>query len=232
MKAEQVPKPGAEFQIVEREIPTPGAGQVRIKVQACGVCHSDLFTNRDMKWCAPSMRWVPVCRRGRRDSVSVSAGTPAGTARVASAGAAIFPIAGIFRFQASAMMADTREYMLAPVEALVPIPESLSNAEAAPLLCAGITTFNALRHTGAFPGDLVAVQGIGDLGHLGLQFAGKFGYNVAVIGLGPETAPLAKKLGASLYIDSGVTNPAEALQSLGGATVILATARARKRCPA
>jgi D-arabinose 1-dehydrogenase-like Zn-dependent alcohol dehydrogenase len=121
-----------------------------------------------------------------------------------------------------------QEYMLAPVEALVPIPDSLGDTEAAPLLCAGITTFNALRHSGAFPGDLVAVQGIGGLGHLGIQFASKFGYNVAAIGRGPETEPLAKKLGASLYIDSQSTNPAEALQNLGGATVILATAPSSK----
>ena len=114
--------------------------------------------------------------------------------------------------------------MVAPVEALVTIPDSLNNAEAAPLLCAGITTFNALRHSGASPGDLVAVQGIGGLGHLGLQFANKFGYRVAAIGRGPENAALAKRLGASVYIDSKSTNAAKALQELGGARVILATA--------
>src|SRR5207249_8338260 len=104
------------------------------------------------------------------------------------------------------------------------IPESLSDTEAAPLLCAGITTYKALRHSGAFPGDLVAVQGIGGLGHLGIQFAKKFGYKVAAIGRGSENATLAKKLGASVYIDSKSTNAAEALQKLGGAQVILATA--------
>ena len=114
--------------------------------------------------------------------------------------------------------------MVAPVEALAAIPESLRDAEAAPLLCAGITTYNALRHSGAMPGDLVAVQGIGGLGHLGIQFASKFGYKVAAIGRGPENAALAKKLGASVYIDSKATNPAEDLQKLGGAKVILATA--------
>src|SRR6202051_1648555 len=114
--------------------------------------------------------------------------------------------------------------MVAPVEALVAIPESLSDVEAAPLLCAGITTFNALRHSGAFPGDLVAVQGIGGLGHRGIQFANKFGYNVAAIGRGSENAALAKKIGANVYIDSKSTNAAEALQKLGGAQVILATA--------
>jgi D-arabinose 1-dehydrogenase-like Zn-dependent alcohol dehydrogenase len=118
--------------------------------------------------------------------------------------------------------------MVAPVEALVPIPETLGDAEAAPLLCAGITTYNALRHSGAFPGDLVAVEGIGGLGHLGIQFANKFGYKVVAIGRGSETSALAKKLGASVYIDSKSTNAAEALQRLGGARVILATAPSSK----
>jgi D-arabinose 1-dehydrogenase-like Zn-dependent alcohol dehydrogenase len=117
-----------------------------------------------------------------------------------------------------------QEYMVAPVEALAAIPESLSAAEAAPLLCAGITTYNSLRHSGALPGDLVAVQGIGGLGHLGIQYANKFGYKVAAVGRGPENEALAKKLGASVYIDSKTTKPAEALQELGGAQVILATA--------
>ena len=121
-----------------------------------------------------------------------------------------------------------QQYMVAPVEALVAIPESLSDAEAAPLLCAGITTFNALRHSGAFPGDLVAVLGIGGLGHLGIQFANKFGYKVAAIGRGSENAALAKKLGASVYIDSKSTNAAEGLQKMGGAQVILATAPSSK----
>ena len=114
--------------------------------------------------------------------------------------------------------------MVAPVEALVAMPESLGAVEAAPLLCAGITTYNSLRHSGAIPGDLVAVQGIGGLGHLGIQFANKFGYKVAAIGRGPGNAALAEKLGASVYIDSKATNAAEALQKLGGAQVILATA--------
>jgi D-arabinose 1-dehydrogenase-like Zn-dependent alcohol dehydrogenase len=121
-----------------------------------------------------------------------------------------------------------QQYMLAPVEALVAIPESLAAVEAAPLLCAGITTYNALRHSGAMPGDLVAVVGIGGLGHLGIQFANKFGYKVAAIGRGPENATLAKKLGASEYIDSKSTRAADALQKLGGAQVILATAPSAK----
>ena len=121
-----------------------------------------------------------------------------------------------------------QQYMVVPVEALVAIPESLNDSEAAPLLCAGVTTFNALRRSGALPPDLVAVQGIGGLGHLGIQFANKFGYKVAAIGRGPENAALAKKLGASVYIDSKATNAAEELQKLGGARVILATAPSSK----
>ena len=120
------------------------------------------------------------------------------------------------------------QYMVAPVEALVPIPDSLTDAEAAPLLCAGITTYNALRHSGAMPGDLVAVLGIGGLGHLGIQFADKFGYKVVAVGRGSEDTALAEKLGASVFIDSKTTNPAEALQKLGGARVILATAPSSK----
>jgi D-arabinose 1-dehydrogenase-like Zn-dependent alcohol dehydrogenase len=118
--------------------------------------------------------------------------------------------------------------MVAPIEALAPIPETLSDTEAAPLLCAGITTFNALRHSGALPGELVAVQGVGGLGHLGIQFANKFGYKVAAIGRGAESGTLAKNLGASAYINSEATNAAQALQELGGAQVILATAPSSK----
>jgi D-arabinose 1-dehydrogenase-like Zn-dependent alcohol dehydrogenase len=117
-----------------------------------------------------------------------------------------------------------QEYTLAPVEALVSIPDSLRDVEVAPLLCAGITTYNALRHSGALPGDLVAVQGIGGLGHLGIQFANKFGYKVAAVGRGSQDESLAKKLGADVYIDSKATNAAEELQKLGGARVIMATA--------
>src|SRR3981081_1568263 len=114
--------------------------------------------------------------------------------------------------------------MVAPVEALAAIPDTLSAVEAAPLLCAGVTTYNSLRHSGAKPGDLVAVQGIGGLGHLGIQFGSKFGYRVAAVGRGSENAALAKKLGATVYIDSKATNAAQELQKLGGAKVILATA--------
>jgi len=121
-----------------------------------------------------------------------------------------------------------QQYMVAPLEALTAMPEGLNDVEAAPLLCAGITTYNALRNSGAMPGDLVAVLGVGGLGHLGIQFANKFGYKVAAVGRGPESAALAKKLGASVYIDSKTTKAADELQKLGGAQLILATAPSSK----
>lgn len=239
MKVAQVPSAGADFQIVEREIPTPDAQQVRIKVQACGVCHSDVLTKDGWPGIqyprVPGHEVVGVIDElgagvsewtiGQRVGVGWHGGhdgTCTSCRRGDFGNCVNMKIAGI------SYDGGYQEYMVAPVEALVAVPESLSDVEAAPLLCAGITTFNALRHSGAFPGDLVAVQGIGGLGHLGIQFANKFGYKVAAIGRGPENAELAKKLGASMYIDSKATNAAEELQKLGGAKVILATAPSSK----
>ena len=236
MKAAQISKPGGDFEIVEREIPKPGAGHVLIKVQACGVCHSDVLTKEGA---LPGIQYprvpghevvgiidelgagVTEWNKGQRVGVGWHGGED---------GTCLSCRRGDFRNCQNLKIAGIsydggyQQYMVAPVEALAAIPESLSDVEAAPLLCAGITTFNALRHSGALPGDLVAVQGIGGLGHLGVQFANKFGYKVAAIGRGPENAALAKKLGASVYIDSQSTKAAEALQKLGGAQVILATA--------
>jgi len=236
MKAAQISKPGADFEIVERAIPEPGAGQVRIKVQACGVCHSDVLT-KDGLW--PGIQYprvpghevagivdavgegVSAWKQGQRVGVGWYGGQD-NTCIECRRGRFLYcrnlKVAGI------SYDGGYQQYMLAPVEALAAIPDTLSDAEAGPLLCAGVTTFNALRHSGASPGDLVAVQGIGGLGHLGIQFANKFGYKVAAIGRGAENASLAKKLGASVYIDSKTTNAAEELQKLGGAQAILATA--------
>jgi D-arabinose 1-dehydrogenase-like Zn-dependent alcohol dehydrogenase len=236
MKVAQVSKPGADFEIVEREIPKPSAGQVRIKVQACGICHSDVLTKEGL-W--PGIQYPRVpghevagiidevgagiseWKKGQRAGVGWHGGHD-GTCRECRRGdfrnCRNLKIAGI------SYDGGYAQYMVAPVEALTAIPDGLRDKEAAPLLCAGITTYNALRHSGAFPGDLVAVQGVGRLGHLGIQFANKFGYKVAAIGRGSENASLAKKLGASVYIDSQSAKPAEALQKLGGAQVILATA--------
>jgi D-arabinose 1-dehydrogenase-like Zn-dependent alcohol dehydrogenase len=236
MKVAQVPAPGADFQIVEREIPKPGVGHVRIKVQACGVCHSDVLT-KEGAW--PGIEYPRVPGHevvGRIDEVGTGVSEWARGQRVGVGwhgghdGTCLACRRGDFGNCRNMKIAGIsydggyQQYMIAPVEALVAVPESLSDAEAAPLLCAGITTFNALRHSGALPGDLVAVQGVGGLGHLGIQFANKFGYRVAAVGRGPENAALAKQLGAHVYIDSRATKAAEELQKLGGARVILATA--------
>ncbi len=235
MKVAQVPKAGADFEIVERDIPEPGPAHVRIRVQACGVCHSDALVKDG--W--PGLQYprvpghevvgvideagpgVTQWKKGQRVGVGWLGGYD-GTCLACRRGdfinCANFKITGISHD------GGYQEYMLAPAEAVAQMPEAFEPSEAAPLLCAGLTTFNGLRHSGALPSDLVAVQGIGGLGHLGIQFAQKFGYKVAAIGRGPENAALAKKLGASVYIDSVATNAAAELQKLGGARVILATA--------
>src|SRR5215469_14385705 len=236
MKVAQISKPGGDFEIVERAIPKPDAGQALIKVQACGVCHSDVLT-KEGYW--PGIQYpripghevagvidevgagVSAWKKGQRVGVGWHGGHD-GTCDSCRRGdfrnCRNEKVAGI------SYDGGYQQYMAAPVEALAAIPDGLSDADAAPLLCAGITTYNALRHSGAFPGDLVAVLGIGGLGHLGVQFANKFGYKVAAIGRGPENAKLAKKLGAHMYIDNKATNAAEELQKAGGAQVILATA--------
>jgi D-arabinose 1-dehydrogenase-like Zn-dependent alcohol dehydrogenase len=240
MKAAQIPKPGAEFQIVERDIPKPGAGEVRIKVQACGVCHSDAFT-KEGQW--PGIQYPRVpghevagiidevgggisgWKKGQRVGVGWHGGHD-NTCMQCRRGD--FRNCRNLKVPGISYDGGYQQYMVAPLEALVAMPDTLGDAEAAPLLCAGITTFNALRHSGALPGDLVAVQGIGGLGHLGIQFANKFGYKVAAIGRGSENAALAKKLGATVYIDSKSSNAAQALQEMGGAQAILATAPSSK----
>src|SRR6516162_2703803 len=240
IKVAQIPKAGADFQIVERDIPKADTGQVRIKVQACGVCHSDIFT-KEGAW--PGIQYPRVPGHevaGVIDELGAgvsgwSEGQRAGVGwHGGHDGTCLSCRRGDFRNCQNLKIAGIsydggyQQYMLVPVEALTAIPESLNDVETAPLLCAGITTYNALRHSGALPGDLVAVLGVGGLGHLGIQFANKFGYKVAAIGLGSEDATLAKKLGASVYIDSKSTNAREALQKLGGAQVILATAPSSK----
>lgn len=236
VKVAQVPEPGADFQIVGREIPKPGARQVRVKVQACGICRSDELT-KEGHW--PGIQYPRVPGHevagiidelgpdvsGWKQGQRVGVGWHGGHDHTCpSCRRGDFRNCRNLRIPGISYDGGYQQYMVAPVEALAAIPESLSDAEAAPLLCAGITTFNALRHSGAMPGDLVAVQGIGGLGHLGIQFANKCGYRVAAIGRGSGNAALARKLGAHLYIDSKAGKPAEALQELGGARVILATA--------
>jgi D-arabinose 1-dehydrogenase-like Zn-dependent alcohol dehydrogenase len=244
MKVAQVPKAGAPFAIVEREIPTPGFREVRIKVQACGVCHSDAFT-KEGAW--PGIQYpripghevagvidqvgegISEWKKGQRVGVGWHGGHD-GTCSECRKGD--FRNCRNLQIPGISYDGGYQEYMVAPTSALVALPDALSDVDAAPLLCAGITTYNALRHSGALPGDLIAVLGIGGLGHLGIQFAQKFGYKVAAIGLGAADAAPAKELGASEYIDSKATNAAQALQKLGGAKVILATAPSSKAASA
>lgn len=236
MKIAVVPKPGADFELQERDIPQPPAGHVRIRVQACGICFSDHIVKDGL---FPGIAYprspghevagtidevgvgVTNWKKGQRVGVGWHGGHD-GTCLQCRRGDFITcvneKVTGI------SYDGGYAEYMLAPAEAVAAMPDSLDAAEAAPLLCAGITTFNALRHSGAGPGDLVAIQGIGGLGHLGVQFASKFGYRVAAISRGKDSEALARKLGAHIYIDAAGTNAAAELQKLGGARVVLATA--------
>lgn len=236
----QVGKAGGEFELMEREIPQPAAGEVRIKVEACGICHSDAVVKAG-QWPGLMFPRVPghevagvieevgpgvtEWKKGER----VGVGWHGGHCFVCEScrrGDFITcvneQITGVTRDGGYA------QYMIARHEAVASMPEGLDAEEAGPLLCAGITTFNALRHSGARMGDLVAVQGVGGLGHLGIQFAAKAGYRTVGIGRGSENAALAKKLGATEYIDSTATNAAQALRTMGGARVILATAPSAK----
>ncbi len=240
MKIAVVTKPGADFEIQERDIPTPGPGQVRIRVQACGICFSDEVTKNGL---FPGIAYprvpghevagvvdetgvgVTVWKKGRRVGVGWNAGHD-GTCDSCRRGDFALCVNG--KICGVTFDGGYAQYMIAPAEALARIPESLNPIDAAPLLCAGITTFNALRNSGARPGDLVAVFGIGGLGHLGLQFANKFGYQVVAVSRGKENTELAKKLGAHIYIDSSATDAAAELTRLGGARVILATVPSSK----
>ena len=232
----QVGKAGGEFELVEREIAAPGAGEVRIKVKACGICFSDHVV-KDGGWPGLTYPRVPghevvgvvdevgagvtEWKKGDRVGVGWHGGhdfTCANCRRGDFMTCANEPITGITRDGGYAQYMNTRH------EAVALLPKEIDWAEAGPLMCAGITTFNALRNSGARMGDLVGVQGIGGLGHLGIQYAAKAGYRTVGIGRGPENAALAKKLGAHAYIDTKATNAAEALQKMGGAKVILATA--------
>jgi D-arabinose 1-dehydrogenase-like Zn-dependent alcohol dehydrogenase len=240
MLVARVPKAGADFELVERPIPVPGPGEVRIKVQACGVCHSDVFTKEGL-W--PGIQYPRVPGHevaGVIDAVGSAVSTWQKGQRVGvgwhggqdntcpSCRSGDFRNCRNLRVPGISYDGGYAEYMIAPSEALVAMPEGLNDSEAAPLLCAGLTTYNALRHSGAMPGDLVAILGVGGLGHLGIQYASKFGYKVAAIGRGAENAAVAKKLGAHVYIDSDGTAAAKVLQELGGAKVILATAPSSK----
>ena len=235
MRAVQVPQPKGPFEIVEREIPEPGPGSVRIKVQACGVCHSDSLTKEGF----PMIQYPRV---PGHEVVGVVDAVGSGVSRLTSGlrvgvgwnggycGYCDACRRGDF-FTCQSFTAITgvtydggyAEYMIARAEAVALVPAELTPADAAPLMCAGVTTFNCLRNSGARPGDLVAVLGLGGLGHLGVQFAAKAGYRTVAIARGKDKEALARQLGAWQYIDSQAQDPAKELSKLGGAKVILAT---------
>ena len=235
MRALQVPRASGPFELVERPIPEPGAGSVRIKVQACGICHSDMFTKEGL---FPGIQFPRVPGHevaGIIDAVGTGvAGWTTGQrvgvgwygghcGHCESCRSGDFVTCRSGQVPGITMDGGYADYMIAPAEALAAIPNELSAVEAGPLLCAGITTFNALRNSGARPGDLVAVLGVGGLGHLGVQFAAKMGFRTVAIARGRDKEPLARKLGATHYIDSQAQDPAAELATLGGAAVVIAT---------
>ena len=236
MRAIQVAKAGGPLELVEREIPAPGAGKVRIKVQACGVCHSDTLA-KEGRW--PGLQYPRVPGHevvGVVDAVGpgvagwtvgqrVGVGWHGGhCGRCESCRRGDF-FACQLALQVTGITFDGgyADYMIAPVEGLAAVPDELSGAEAAPLMCAGVTTFNALRNSGARAGDVVGILGLGGLGHLGVQFAAKMGFKTVGIARGKDKEPLARKLGTWRYIDSQTQDPAAELAKLGGARIILAT---------
>src|SRR5216684_4256118 len=236
MKAVQVRKPGGSFELVERNIPDPARGQVRIKVEACGICHSDVLVKEGL-W--PGIQYprvpgheiagrvdavgadVTLWKRGQRVGVGWHGGHDF-TCEACRSGDFMLCQSG--RITGITLDGGYAEYMIANAEAVAAMPDDLPADQAAPLLCAGVTVYNSLRNSGARAGDLVAVQGIGGLGHLGIQYARQMGFRTVAIGRGGDKGPLARKLGAHEYVDTNSGPPAEALQKLGGARVILATA--------
>src|SRR4051794_28831095 len=235
MRVAQVSSPNGPFEIVERPIPEPGAGSVRIRVQACGVCHSDSMTKDGL---FPGIQYPRVPGHevaGVIDAVGpgVAGWEPGQRVGVGWNGGYCGycdhcrrgEFFACVRGQVTGVTFDGGygEYLIAPVSAVALMPAELPPVEAAPLMCAGLTTFNALRNSGARPGDVVAVLGLGGLGHLGVQYAAKMGFHTVGIARGKDKEALARRLGASVYIDSLAQDPAEELTKLGGARAILAT---------
>jgi D-arabinose 1-dehydrogenase-like Zn-dependent alcohol dehydrogenase len=233
-RAVQVPQAGGDFEVVDRELAEPGRGEVRVTVQACGVCHSDSVTKAGgMPMDYPRVPGHEIA--GVIDAVGegVEDMRPGDRVGVGWFGGSCFRCdpcrRGDFiecvnlKIPGISYDGGYAESVVVPLDALARIPDDLSAEDAAPLLCAGITTYNALRHSHARPGDVVAVLGIGGLGHLGVQYAAKFGFQVVAIARGADKAPLATELGAHHYIDSTAQDIAEELNKLGGASVVLAT---------
>jgi D-arabinose 1-dehydrogenase-like Zn-dependent alcohol dehydrogenase len=236
MRVVQISQANGPFEVVERDVPEPTPGSVRIKVGACGVCHSDSFTKEGT---IPGIQYPRVPGHevvGVIDAVGEgvagwSVGQRAGVGWHGGECGHCNPCrhGNFFACETGPPVTGISfdggyaEYMIAPSRALARVPDGLTDVEAAPLMCAGVTTFNALRNSGARPGDLVAILGIGGLGHLGVQFAAKMGFRTVAIARGKDKEPLAKQLGARHYIDSQEKDPAAELQKLGGASSILAT---------
>ncbi len=235
MRVAQISKPKGPWEIVERPIPEPEAGWVRIKVQACGICHSDTMVKEGLFPGIPYPRvpghevagvidavgpGVQQWKRGDRVGVGWFGG---------NCGYCDFCRRGEFfaciNIKTTGISHDGgyAEYMVAPASSVALVPADLPSIDVAPLMCAGVTTFNALRNSGTRGGEVVAVFGLGGLGHLGVQYAAKMGYHTVAIARGKDKEQLAKKLGAAVYIDSEATDPAAELQKLGGAKAILAT---------
>jgi D-arabinose 1-dehydrogenase-like Zn-dependent alcohol dehydrogenase len=240
MRAAQIPAAKGPYQIVERGIPEPGPGSVRVKVQASGICHSDSLTKEGL-W--PGIQYPRVPGHevaGTVDAIGAGVTDFEKGARVglgwhgghcghcARCRRGDFVTCHFGQIPGITFDGGHADYVIAPQVALARIPEGLSATDAGPLMCAGVTTFNSLRHAGAPSGALVAVLGIGGLGHLGVQFAARMGYETVAIARGKDKEPLARKLGAHHYIDSEVQDPAKELTALGGARVVLATVTSGK----
>ena len=241
MRVVQVTRPNGPFEIIEREIPEPGAGQVRVKVEACGVCHSDSFT-KEGTW--PGIQYPRVPGHeiaGIVDAVGngvvgwsqgqrVGVGWHGGHCGYCDSCRRGDFVTCQIALQVPGIAYDGgyAEFVIVPAGALALIPEGLSAVEAGPLMCAGVTTFNPLRNSGARPGDLVAILGIGGLGHLGIQFAAKMGFRTVAIARGMDKEALSRQLGAAHYIDSRTQDPAAELLKLGSAKVILAAVTSGK----
>ncbi len=236
MKAAQISKAGGDWELVERDMPEPGVGQVRVKVEACGICHSDVLV-KEGHW--PGIQYPRVPGHeiaGRIDAVgdNVTAWSNGQRVGVGWHGGHCFvceqcrrgDFAMCIKRQITGIDFDGgyAEYLIAPATALAAIPDEVPAAEAGPFMCAGVTVYNALRNSGARAGDLVAVHGIGGLGHLGVQYARQMGFETVAINRGNDKQALAQKLGAHHYIDATASDVVAELQKLGGARVILATA--------
>jgi D-arabinose 1-dehydrogenase-like Zn-dependent alcohol dehydrogenase len=235
MRSVQVTKPKGPFKIVERDIPEPGTRHVRIKVQACGVCHGDSITKEGL---FPGIQYPKVpgheiagvidaignnvieWKTGQRVGVGWHGGH---CGHCESCRRGDFLLCTYAQVPGISYDGGYADYIIAPTEALASIPDELSATDAAPMMCAGVTTYNALRNSGAREGDIVAIMGVGGLGHLGIQFASKMGFKTIAIARGNDKEQLVKKLGAIHYIDSKSQNPVEELLKLGGAKIILGT---------